>query len=195
MLNEAEKLIAKEKRKLYLKEWAVNNRDKVNRKAKRYRDRNIEKVRQTVANYRKIHLEELREKDRNRVRENWRTNAEFRAKVRDAKRNAYNSNAHIKARTKDRNKKWRISEKGRHYSRVYESNRPRTDRYWLKFEDWQQILKAQNNKCAICGIEFSDTIIPQRDHIFPRIKGGFLTKDNTQALCKPCNSRKGSKHE
>jgi len=60
----------------------------------------------------------------------------------------------------------------------------------LTERQWNKILTMQNNKCAICGQEFSNDLPPVKDHILPYSKGGNLTYGNTQALCKSCNSRK-----
>lgn len=62
----------------------------------------------------------------------------------------------------------------------------------LTFVQWECILINQDNKCAICRNNFSELIPPTRDCIIPISKGGFLTLDNTQALCKHCNAVKHS---
>lgn len=62
--------------------------------------------------------------------------------------------------------------------------------------EWKDILDSQSNKCNICGRDFDKSKIlarPERDHIVPVCKGGALTRDNVQALCRSCNSRKGAK--
>ncbi len=64
----------------------------------------------------------------------------------------------------------------------------------LTVQEWLAILEQQQYCCAACGEAFSDLLPPTRDHIVPVSKGGGLTAENTQALCKPCNSRKFTKH-
>lgn len=44
-------------------------------------------------------------------------------------------------------------------------------------------------KCKNCGINKNLSV----DHIIPESKGRTLDLDNLQTLCRPCNSRKGSK--
>ena len=56
-------------------------------------------------------------------------------------------------------------------------------------QDWIDITKKWENKCALCHILKKLTI----DHIIPLSKGGMHTKENIQPLCGNCNSSKGSK--
>ena len=63
----------------------------------------------------------------------------------------------------------------------------------LTHTQWKQILIQQKNKCKECDNEFGPNLVPQRDHIVPLFLGGSLTKNNVQALCKSCNSTKGTK--
>ena len=51
-----------------------------------------------------------------------------------------------------------------------------------------QILDRDGRQC-MCG-QPADTV----DHIIPRVKGGDMwASDNLQAMCKSCNSSKGSR--
>lgn len=55
------------------------------------------------------------------------------------------------------------------------------------------LLSAQQNyRCVTCGEEDSADDF-HADHIIPRSKGGADTEANMQALCGPCNLRKGAK--
>lgn len=56
-------------------------------------------------------------------------------------------------------------------------------------EEWFEIIEKQGKKCNICRIGF-DKVKPTQDHIIPVSKGGHYTKENIQALCGSCNSRK-----
>ncbi len=65
----------------------------------------------------------------------------------------------------------------------------------LTFKQWEKILAMQNNRCADCGREFSESLKPARDHIIPLSLGGGLTFGNVQALCKSCNSKKKNRFD
>lgn len=55
--------------------------------------------------------------------------------------------------------------------------------------EWKALVKHQNGRCLGCGKKEKLTA----DHIIPVEKGGSSNIDNIQGLCKPCNSRKGTK--
>jgi hypothetical protein len=60
----------------------------------------------------------------------------------------------------------------------------------LTLEQWLKIIADQENECNICHKPFNKKRFPHRDHIIPLTKGGGLTFENVQALCKSCNSKK-----
>jgi hypothetical protein len=49
------------------------------------------------------------------------------------------------------------------------------------------VLHRDGFKCRYCGDEATEA-----DHIWPKSMGGRDQLDNLQALCQPCNRRKGS---
>lgn len=65
-----------------------------------------------------------------------------------------------------------------------------TNKKFLSWGQWIEILATQNNKCAICKKQFRLKLKATIDHIIPLSKGGLLTKENVQALCTKCNRRK-----
>lgn len=52
------------------------------------------------------------------------------------------------------------------------------------------LLHFQDNKCACCGEMFTEKRKYEIDHVVPVSKGGPLTFDNVQLLCRSCNARK-----
>lgn len=60
-------------------------------------------------------------------------------------------------------------------------------------DDFYFLLEFQDNRCACCGVHFSDLVVPCRDHIIPLSKGGDFTLKNVQLLCRSCNSVKHDK--
>lgn len=53
----------------------------------------------------------------------------------------------------------------------------------------RQVYARDGNACRICGAVENLSV----DHIHPERHGGTLDLDNLQTLCRPCNSRKGSR--
>ena len=51
-------------------------------------------------------------------------------------------------------------------------------RYKINVEDFEVLLKKQNNKCAICQLESIDILHVDHDHETGKIRG---------LLCKSCN--------
>jgi 5-methylcytosine-specific restriction endonuclease McrA len=51
------------------------------------------------------------------------------------------------------------------------------------------VWERDNFTCQHCGGRRNLTV----DHIYPESKGGEMTMDNAQTLCKTCNSRKGAR--
>lgn len=66
-------------------------------------------------------------------------------------------------------------------------------------QKWRrQRVKMQQGCCAACGVEFVEKH-PWRhatlDHVVPLSKGGEDHFENTQALCRLCNTKKGDSLE
>ena len=56
-------------------------------------------------------------------------------------------------------------------------------------EQWVEIKKIFNNKCAYCNEERKLTI----EHFIPVVKYGELTINNIIPVCSSCNSSKGAR--
>jgi 5-methylcytosine-specific restriction endonuclease McrA len=63
----------------------------------------------------------------------------------------------------------------------------------LSENDIKFLYLFQDKKCACCSKEFSDSLPYTLDHIIPLSKGGGLTLENVQLLCRKCNCSKGIK--
>ena len=59
----------------------------------------------------------------------------------------------------------------------------------LPKHQWYQLLRLQGGRCAYCGPTSARL---ERDHIVPLSRGGSDDFDNSQILCAPCNTRKGT---
>lgn len=59
----------------------------------------------------------------------------------------------------------------------------------LTVEQWENIKKYFNNRCAYCGKELT----LQQEHFIPLTKGGEYTINNIIPACKICNSSKNNK--
>ena len=56
-------------------------------------------------------------------------------------------------------------------------------------QQWNEILKKYNFRCAYCGMQGNMTI----DHITPLSKGGEHSSQNVAPACAECNGKKGTK--
>lgn len=61
----------------------------------------------------------------------------------------------------------------------------------LTSAQWREIQENQKHQCAYCGKRRKGKLT--QDHITPLIKGGNHTLHNVIAVCRSCNSRKGTK--
>jgi hypothetical protein len=56
-----------------------------------------------------------------------------------------------------------------------------------------ELLRQQNRRCALCGIQFGGACEPTLDHVVPfRLIGDVPDGANYQLMCNDCNSAKGS---
>lgn len=88
------------------------------------------------------------------------------------------------AYVRERNKKPRTDEqraKARTYARMY--------RYGVNAEQYEKMLAEQDGSCAVCRVEFSETVKPNVDHDH-KCCPGILTcgKCVRGLLCGGCNS-------
>lgn len=101
------------------------------------------------------------------------------------------SPAYVK-KEKDRQNRYYSTEKGRESRRSTVRKRRAilaNVEATLTKEEWQEILKHFDYKCAYC--KSAKKI--EMDHVFPISKGGTHTANNVVPACRKCNSSKGNK--
>ena len=87
-------------------------------------------------------------------------------------------------------RKYRQSPKGlfadreKHHRRRIVGNKGK-----LTNQEWDEILRGHNFRCAYCGVKGNMTI----DHVIPISKGGQHIAGNIVPACTECNSRKGAR--
>ena len=100
-------------------------------------------------------------------------------------------------RNKEYNRRWNKTEKGKankQREHVTQRVNGKDILNTLTAEEWLDILKQHNYKCAYCGKDlFTLFTRPERDHIIPISKGGNNIKDNIAPACHSCNSKKHNK--
>lgn len=77
-------------------------------------------------------------------------------------------------------------------SKVYVKPPPKRHGYKRKEITWElrkTVFERDAYRCKGCG-DWHDLCI---DHILPVARGGCKNIDNLQTLCRPCNSKKGTK--
>ena len=146
-------------------EWYANNRERERNKRLKWRMDNLEKHRELSMDYARRHPEKARLKgQRYRERHPERSRESVR-KYQKAHPDQCRADGH-NYRARKRKAKGRITA-----------------------QDHKQLLEIANHKCLACGTDEDLTI----DHVIPLIKGGRNSIENTQVLCRSCNSSKYTK--
>lgn len=148
-------------RDLLSKKYQVSNKGKIAKQRKTYYDINRDKF--------LAYSKKYREKNKEKIYEYWNSD-----KGKEIKAN------------------YRKTEKGQASTARNNYNKFKRNKNTinnLTTEEKNIILFLQNYKCVDCN-EYFDNVNPTLDHIIPLSKGGGLTKNNIQILCKSCNSKK-----
>ena len=171
------------------KKYKIKYPDKIKEQKKRYRIKHrklplllfewLSWIEHMDRKYKKLHLDEIR-LHRNEV-------------MREANKRSYYKHrerkiAAVKAHQQKVGYQYNIITK--RISNKRRKHRIRELEYTLTEEQWNKILQLQGYKCQKCKQPFTVDNPATRDHIIPMNCGGGLTRENTQALCRACNSRK-----
>lgn len=171
-----------EKDKIYCE----NNKEKVAQKRREYKEAHRTELAAKQREYGRIHKDILSIKQKER-------RAKIKARIVAESKKYYMAN---KEKVKDKVKTYSKTPIGR-LTQARSMNKRRSKSEMvnndLTIEQWNKILNLQNNRCLICKRKFNSHLKPTRDHIIPVSKGGGLTFENTQALCRSCNSSKSAK--
>lgn len=179
------------------RKYCEQNPEKTRSKNSQYREQNCEKLDEYNRQYRKDKSEQIAQRKHEHYLENREAINAWHADYRDRNREminerqrryyANNKVAHVK-----RNAKWRKENPEQFKSHLKK-------RRALKFgageasltaEQWREILKSFNHRCAYCGERLEKLT---QDHVIPLAKGGSHTADNVVPACQSCNSKKGVK--
>jgi 5-methylcytosine-specific restriction endonuclease McrA len=166
------------------RKYIESNKDRIALQRKEYRNKNKDKIKEGGIEYYALHRDEILEKRRNISNKTLVT----------TRRRGYIK--HRKERL-ERNKAYQRSPQGktilaglRHKRRSVIKNVECT----LTLPQWNKILELQQNRCILCEKRFTKKDPATRDHIIPVIPyNGPFTMENTQALCRSCNSKKRNK--
>jgi len=182
-------------RKKYFKQYYIENREKILKYHRKWRKNNPNHNEQ----WRKDNPEKEKERCKKWYRDNRETelkkDKEWREKNPEIRRKWQRKN---RRKLSEYQKRYLKTEKGK--ANIQRKNFKR----WttmkkvintLTSQEWLDILKKHNYKCAYCGIKFDLFCLPTRDHKIPISKGGDNVKENIVPACRPCNSRKNNKQK
>lgn len=136
----------KERRTEYLKQWHIENKEKQNKLV------------------------------RDRSKERWDNDPEYRARKNKWKYDNYHAKTHLRERRLVEDKLYNII-----------AGRSKPQKGFATKEQWENLLEKVDNRCVRCGEKKKLTV----DHIIPA-PDGPSTISNLQPLCNECNASKGS---
>lgn len=184
--------------------WRQGRKERIRELNAAWRERNPDRTREHGRNHYARNKDKIAPKRREYDRQRWHNDAEYRVRKRNQDRERYQNNPQANARKRAAVLRYYYAVR---HTPKYRHMRNRRDRInkqrrrarlaavesTLTMQEWQAILKEQNHRCAACQRHFNIFLRPTLDHIVPVSKGGGTTKENTQALCASCNSRKRTK--
>lgn len=186
------------------REWRQGRKDRQRELERKWREQNREHVREQGRNHYARHKDKIIPRRRAYDRARWHGSAEFRSRKRDEDRERYRNNPLTRERKRASGMRYYFRIRFTPEFRRKRNERSRVDKdrrraylaateSTLTHAEWATILREQDHRCASCHRRFDVFLRPTLDHIIPVSKGGGTIKDNVQALCQSCNSRKHTK--
>ena len=155
----------------YWKEYYQNNKDIILNKNKKWNKDNEENMKQYKKEWYRDNQERLSEKRKERYENN---KEEILEQIKEY-RKTENGRA--------------TAQRAKYKRRTILKNTINT----LTSEEWLDILKEYDYRCAYCGCDFNEDNMPTKDHVIPISKGGDNIKENIVPACRGCNSKKNNK--
>ena len=188
-----------DKRSEYRKQYYKEHAEREKECAKQYREENADKVKGWWAKYyienedeRKEYNKQYRKENIDKIREQHKESnkqyyIENEDKIKEYKKQYRQENtSEIEEYMKQYRKGNRLTlNRNNHIYRARKKALPAT----LTTQQWQQIKKSFDNRCAYCGKKKKLA----QEHFIPLSKGGGYTHNNIIPACKSCNSSKGAK--
>uniref|UniRef100_A0A6M3IIH1 Putative homing endonuclease n=1 Tax=viral metagenome TaxID=1070528 RepID=A0A6M3IIH1_9ZZZZ len=171
-----------------MKQWYEENKERKAAKAKQWYKENKERCIAKSKQWREENKERCAAKNKQ-----WREKNKERKVAKE--KQWYEENKEYKAAKR---KQWCGTERGRLLTGLSSQLRRQRKKnlatnHDLTTQEWLDIVYSQDHICAgKCHRRYPTSRLTV-DHIYPLSRGGLLVRKNVQALCKRCNSSKGSK--
>ncbi len=176
---------AKEKKKEWMRQWRINNREHINKKKMEYHYLHRDEILARRKKHREENKELIKKQDKD-----WRDKNKEALSKKHRELYAENPQLYIE-RTREwtkKNPKKRRANAMKHYSLKKNARGRFSD------ADITKLLVEQDGLCTYCRCDISQTYTI--DHITPLSRGGSNWPDNIQLLCHSCNCSKNNKtHE
>lgn len=178
--EQSKQYYAKHKKRIRecVKEYRENDRERIREKDKKYYDKNREEILNREKEHRQEHPEQIKK---------------YREEHQDQKRRYYQEH---RKQHRESIKRYRQTPNGKAVNkRNWQNRRARKNNCEgsISMEEWNRVLKNQNNRCNVCGKKFTAKSPATMDHIVPVKHRGDHNSDNIQALCSHCNSSKNAR--
>lgn len=182
-----------------LRNWRATNNERARERDKDWYHQNPEKRRANSKRYRENNLVKILEKGRRYYQDN----------AEKIKKHVLEWQKKFPEKVNKKNSKWIKAHPEKRLARARHHRENNRDKYtWytknrkalqksagvnITPAQWESLKKFYNYTCLRCGRKEPDIKLTH-DHVIPLSKGGLNALENSQCLCKSCNSSKGAKH-